>query len=60
MTDKQRENLRDRFAMAALTGMLSNSSNGHGVNDGKTDNALYARLAYWFADGMMETRDIKE
>ncbi|WP_312126514.1 hypothetical protein [Brevundimonas sp.] len=43
------ETLRDRFAMAALTGLLA--AHSHRVSTGE-----WAKAAYRFADAMMEAR----
>lgn len=46
--DLYRETLRDRFAMAAVTGLT--------VSEGDIDEELCARFAYRMADAMMEAR----
>ena len=45
------ETLRDRFAMAALTGILSNS------HDDGLSTELVASACYDYADAMMEARN---
>lgn len=47
----QYASLRDQFAMAALTGLLSKTNNGV--------KPLWAKEAYEFADAMMEAREDK-
>lgn len=46
-------NLRDRFAMATLTGMLSSSTPADDITTLSQD---YARMAYALADAMLERR----
>lgn len=46
--------LRDQFAMAALTSMLSPTQD---ITPSTPEYA--AKLSYWFADAMMEARDAK-
>jgi hypothetical protein len=50
----EQETLRDRFAMAALTGMLSNGI----VNslDFPANQKRLTKIAYEFADTMLEAR----
>ena len=50
-----RAELRDRFAMAALTGLLASPSEC----EGKSKNPLerYSKRAYQYADAMMATRE---
>jgi hypothetical protein len=55
--DEARERLRDQFAMAALTGLLSNPK--------LADTALkkgprwFDEVAYQYADGMLKEREAK-
>lgn len=53
--------LRDEFAMAALTGLMSGSYKWSDVSfrpvDGKTDGQNTALCAYHIADAMMEARN---
>jgi hypothetical protein len=51
--NQARERLRDEFGMAALHGMLAGTSVNPTVNDKKK----YARLAYEWADAMLEARE---
>jgi len=44
--------LRDKFAAAALTGLLMRGAHDHDKRDGKR----YFELAYEIADGMLEAR----
>lgn len=59
------EDLRDDFAMAALTGLLAKdqvlrlAGNGGGGAIGTTTPELAARDAYRFADAMLETRKVR-
>jgi hypothetical protein len=45
--------LRDQFAMAALTGILSSDSS---VDRTKVNKRRWARVTYEFADAMLEAR----
>ena len=49
---KARNELRDRFAMAALTGLLA-----EGIDEISHTRAYYADEAYLFADAMLKARD---
>lgn len=49
--------LRDRFAMAALTGMMSGTTSSSANRDVAADRHAYARHAYAVADAMMEFRE---
>lgn len=51
--ERERAELRDRFAMAALTGMHARDSYDEGLSTPKQR----ARLAYIDADSMMEERE---
>ena len=53
MNQKIPESLRDRFAMAALNGMISSSSVVDRTTVGKSTWAL---VAYQFADAMLKAR----
>ncbi len=48
-------NLRDQFAMAALTGLLMRGAHDHDKRDGHR----YYELSYEIADGMLEARKPK-
>ena len=48
-------NLRDEFAMAALTGLLTRGAHDHD----KRERRRYYDLAYEIADGMLEARKPK-
>nr|WP_306801768.1 MULTISPECIES: hypothetical protein [unclassified Providencia] len=50
--------LRDRFAIAALNGILSHSDNGNVTfNSVKDATDYYAKLAYAYADAMLAARN---
>lgn len=51
MTDYERKNLRDRFAMAALTGLLANAK--HGENAYEAHYWKLVKTAYELADAML-------
>ena len=51
---KTSESLRDRFAMAALTGMLSSAPI---VDRTKVGKLKWAQVAYTFADAMLKARN---
>lgn len=53
-----RQRLRDQFAMAALTGLLANDSQGAGLAGYRFD--LRAESAYKMADAMLVARDARE
>jgi hypothetical protein len=48
--------LRDRFAMAALTGLLARGAHDHDKREGHR----YYELSYEIADGMLEARKPKK
>jgi len=51
--------VRDQFAMAALTGLISNSTNQI-VSDGTwTIQKLFSEVSYNYADAMMKAREVK-
>jgi hypothetical protein len=51
------ETLRDRFAMAALTGILANARHLEAISlSGQTSVKSQTQLAYRFADAMLEER----
>lgn len=62
MADKQNlpwqlEELRDKFAMAALNGCLSHSDTSNvAFNSVKEATDYYAKLAYAYADAMLKAR----
>ena len=49
LNEKQTEELRDRFAIAALTGLISDAAEHMSPND-------YAEIAYATADSMLAER----
>jgi hypothetical protein len=49
----EQETMRDRFAMAALNGMLASGTEHW---DGTGDEKRYSKLAYEAADAMLEAR----
>ena len=49
LNEKQTEELRDRFAIAALTGLISDAAEDMSFND-------YAQIAYVIADSMLAER----
>jgi len=55
LVHRDAETLRDRFAMAALTGLLSNAFHTGKPNSGFS--ATCADAAYEFADAMMKARE---
>lgn len=52
--EKQRRYLRDKFAMAALTGLLAGCGSEH------RSGTCKATLAYGYADAMLITREKKD
>ena len=53
-SEKERAELRDRFAMAALTGLLANANENHGH---RRSSEGYAQTAYDIAAVMLRRRD---
>ncbi len=51
--NRKKMELRDRFAMAALTGLLADSNLD-------TDENSFAKLAYTYADAMLKAREEKK
>jgi hypothetical protein len=49
---EEQPSLRDRIAMAALTGMIANGQHW----DGQGDAEQYSRFAYEYADAMLKAR----
>lgn len=56
--EKERQELRDQFAMAALTGILA--SRARSVGDKSDPCKVAAIAAYMTADAMMEERAARE
>jgi hypothetical protein len=54
---RSEETLRDRFAMAALTGLLAGPEDGGGTLPHYQQH--YARTAYGYADAMLAAREVK-
>ena len=48
--------LRDRFAMAALVGIIAHPDDAPGCKEGPT----VARAAYYYADAMLEAREVDD
>ena len=52
ITDRYKKDLRDEFAMAAITGILVNAKGEH-------PSDVYAKCAYAVADAMLAVREEK-
>lgn len=55
-----REELRDRFAMAALTGLIADGDRGVASDGSWTFPSLRSKIAYEYADAMLLARKARK